>query len=119
MPEPMSHYTDVVRADDYVFVSGVAALDAEGKVHGAGDVVEQARVTLRNLGRVLHAAQASPADVVKVTIYLTDVGHRAAINPLRREFFGDARPASTLVGVAALVLPELLIEIEAIAYAPR
>jgi 2-iminobutanoate/2-iminopropanoate deaminase len=118
MPEPMSHYTDVVRAGDYVFVSGVVALDSEGKVQGAGDVVEQARLTLRNLGRVLHAAQASPADVVKVTIYLTDVDDRAEINPLRREFFGDARPASTLVGVAALVLPELLIEIDAIAYAP-
>ena len=61
---------------------------------------------------------ASFADVVKVTTFLTDIGDRARINPVRQEFFGDARPASTLVEVSALVLPEFLIEVEAVALIP-
>jgi enamine deaminase RidA (YjgF/YER057c/UK114 family) len=61
---------------------------------------------------------ASFADVVKVTTFLTDIADRAHINPVRQEFFGEARPASTLVEVSALVLPEFLIEVEAVAVIP-
>jgi reactive intermediate/imine deaminase len=115
LPEPFSHYTDAVRAGNLLFVSGCVAVDADGKLVGEGDVVAQARRVFANIGLCLEAAGATFADVVKVTTYLTDVADRAAINPVRQEFFGDARPASTLVEVSALVLPEFLIEVEAVA----
>ena len=118
MPEPISHFTHVVRAGKLVFVSGCVPVDAEGRLVGEGDVVAQARQTLENVGAVLAAAGCSFADVAKVTIFLTDVDDRARINPVRQEFFGDARPASTLVEVSALVLPEFLIEVEAVAVVP-
>jgi 2-iminobutanoate/2-iminopropanoate deaminase len=67
---------------------------------------------------VLRAAGCSAADVAKVTLYLLDVNDRATINPVRKEFFGDARPASTLVEVSALAVPGALLEIEAVAAIP-
>jgi 2-iminobutanoate/2-iminopropanoate deaminase len=118
LPEPFSHYTDAVRAGNLLFVSGCVALDADGKLVGEGDVVTQARQVFTNIGLCLSAAGATFADVVKVTTFLTDVGDRGRINPVRQEFFGDARPASTLVEVSALVLPEFLIEVEAVAVLP-
>jgi 2-iminobutanoate/2-iminopropanoate deaminase len=118
LPEPFSHYTDAVRAGDLLFVSGCVSVDAEGKVVGFGDVVAQARQVFANIGLALAAAGASFADVVKVTTFLTDIDDRARINPVRQEVFGDARPASTLVEVSALVLPEFLIEVEAVAVIP-
>jgi 2-iminobutanoate/2-iminopropanoate deaminase len=118
LPEPFSHYTDAVRAGDLLFVSGSVALDADGKLVGEGDVVAQARQVFSNIGLCLAAVGASFADVVKVTTFLTDIEDRARINPVRQEFFGDARPASTLVEVSALVLPEFLIEVEAVAVVP-
>jgi reactive intermediate/imine deaminase len=118
LPEPFSHYTDAVRAGDLLFVSGCVALDAEGNLVGEGDVVAQARQVFVNIGLCLSAAGATFADVVKVTTFLTDIGDRAAVNTVRQEVFGDARPASTLVEVGALVLPEFLIEVEAVAVLP-
>ena len=115
LPEPFSHYTDAVRAGDLLFVSGCVSVDGEGRVVGEGDVVAQARQVFENIGACLAAAGASFADVVKVTTFLTDIEDRARINSVRQEFFGDARPASTLVEVSALVLPEFLIEVEAVA----
>jgi enamine deaminase RidA (YjgF/YER057c/UK114 family) len=71
-----------------------------------------------NLAAVLDAAGATFADVVKVTVYLTDIADRARINPVRQEIFGDTRPASTLVEVSALVVPGAKVEIEAVALIP-
>ena len=118
LPEPFSHYTDAVRAGDLLFISGCVAIDADGKLVGEGDVVAQARQVFANIGLCLGVAGASFADVVKVTTFLTDIDDRARINPVRQEVFGDARPASTLVEVSALVLPEFLIEVEAVAVVP-
>jgi 2-iminobutanoate/2-iminopropanoate deaminase len=118
LPEPFSHYTDAVRAGNLLFVSGCVALDGAGRLVGEGDVVAQARQVFENIGLCLAAAGASFADVVKVTTFLTDISDRGRINPVRQEFFGDARPASTLVEVSALVLPEFLIEVEAVAVIP-
>jgi 2-iminobutanoate/2-iminopropanoate deaminase len=119
LPEPLSHYTDAVRAGDLLFVSGIVPVDAEGRLVGEDDVVEQARRVFRNMGDVLAAAGASFADVVKVTVFLTDVDDRALINPVRREVFGDARPASTLVEINRLAIPGARIEVEAVAMLPR
>jgi 2-iminobutanoate/2-iminopropanoate deaminase len=115
LPEPFSHYTDAVRAGDLLFVSGCVSVDADGNVVGIGDVVAQARQVFANIGLCLAPAGASFADVVKVTTFLTDIDDRARIDPVRQEVFGDARPASTLVEVSKLVLPEFLIEVEAVA----
>lgn len=113
LSEPISHYTDAVRFGNLLFVSGVAPLDGSGRVV-AGDVIAQARQVFANLKQVLQAAGADFGDVLKVTVYLTDVSDRAKVNPVRQEYFGHARPASTLIGVSALALEGMKIEIEAV-----
>jgi 2-iminobutanoate/2-iminopropanoate deaminase len=113
--EPISHYTDAVRAGDLLFVSGVVPVDADGALVGGDDVVAQAHQVFRNIGAVLEAAGAGFADVVKVTVFLLDVDDRASINPVRREYFGDTRPASTLIEVSRLAVPGAKLEIEAVA----
>ncbi|MCY3661556.1 MAG: RidA family protein [bacterium] len=116
--EPISHYTDAVRFGDLLFVSGMAPFDGDGNVVGEGDVVAQTRQVLQNIRDALRTVGADMGDVLKVTVFLTDVNDRAAINAVRQEFFGDARPASTLIEVSALVDPKMLVEIEAIAGLP-
>jgi 2-iminobutanoate/2-iminopropanoate deaminase len=114
-PEPISHYTDAVRAGELLFVSGCVPVDADGRLVGGDDVVAQARQTFANVGAVLAAGGLSFSDVVKVTVFLTDVDDRPKINPVRQEFFGDTRPASTLVEVSRLAIPGARIEVEAVA----
>jgi 2-iminobutanoate/2-iminopropanoate deaminase len=117
LAEPISHYADAVAAGDTLYVSGIVPVDAEGAVVG-DDVVAQARQVFALMGRVLAAAGAGPADVVKVTVYLLDIDDRPAINPVRQDFFGDARPASTLVEVSRLAVPGARLEVEVIAHLP-
>ena len=119
LPEPISHYTDAVRAGDFLFVSGMLPVDTGGAIVGTDDVTRQADQALSNVGAVLAAAGASFADVVKVTLYLRRIGDRAAINEVRRRHFGESRPASTLVEVSALAHPDALVEIEAVAVVPE
>jgi 2-iminobutanoate/2-iminopropanoate deaminase len=119
LAEPISHYTDAVVAGDTLYVSGIVPVDANGAVVGGDDVAAQARQVFANMERVLAAAGATAADVVKVTVYLLDVDDRPKINPVRQEFFGAARPASTLVEVSRLAVPGALVEIEAVAYLGR
>ena len=112
--EPISHSTDAVRFGNLLFVSGVAPLDEAGKLVGGSDVVAQARQVFANLEKVLRAAHADFADVLKVTVYLTDVADRTQVNPVRQQYFGKARPASTLIGVSELAVAGMKIEIEAV-----
>ena len=117
--EPISHYTDAVRAEGpLLFVSGVVPVDGAGRLVGGDDVVAQARQVFSNLGSVLAAGGATLADVVKVTVFLTDVDDRARINVVRQEAFGEARPASTLVEIAGLAIPGARIEVDAVAVVP-
>jgi reactive intermediate/imine deaminase len=118
LAEPISHYTDAVRAGDLLFVSGFVPVDGAGRLVGGDDVVAQTRQVFANLGAVLAAAGATFADVVKVTVYLTDIADRARINPVRQEIFGDTRPASTLVEVSALAVLGAKLEIEVVALIP-
>lgn len=118
LAEPLSHYTDAVRAGDLLFVSGCIAVDGDGQLVGAADVVAQTRQVFANLEAVLAAGGASLSDVVKVTVFLTDVGDRAAVNEVRQERFGASRPASTLVEVSKLAVEGARIEIEAVALVP-
>jgi 2-iminobutanoate/2-iminopropanoate deaminase len=118
LAEPISHFTDAVRAGGLLFVSGVVAVDADGNLVGGDDVVAQTRQVLENLRQVLAAAGCGSENVVKVTIFLTDADDRPTINPLRQEFFGATRPASTLVEVPRLAVPGAKVEIEAVALIP-
>jgi reactive intermediate/imine deaminase len=104
-----------VRHGDLLFISGCGPFDEENRIVGGDDVAQQCRQVLKNIDKILVAANATFADVLKVTVYLTDVGDRTVINPVRKEFFGQTRPASTLIGVAALAFPEMKVEIDAVA----
>jgi 2-iminobutanoate/2-iminopropanoate deaminase len=118
LAEPISHYTDAVRAGDLLFVSGFVPVDGDGRVVGGDDVVAQTRQVFANIGRVLAAAGTTFEQVVKVTVYLTDVDDRTKINPVRQEIFGDTRPASTLFEVSRLAVPGAKIEIDLVAIVP-
>lgn len=116
--EPISHFTDAVRAGELLFVSGIVPVDARRELVGGDDVVAQARCVFENMRQVLAAGGCTFSDVVKVTVFLTDIADRPLVNPVRQEVFGDVRPASTLVEVSALVIPGAKIEIEAVALIP-
>lgn len=118
LSEPVSHYTDAVQFNNLLFISGVAPFDTNGHLVAPGDVVAQTRQIFENMRAVLAAAGARFADVLRVTVYLTDVKDRRLINPIRQEYFGSTRPASTLIGVAELIVPGMKVEIEAIAALP-
>jgi 2-iminobutanoate/2-iminopropanoate deaminase len=113
--EPMSHYTDAVLAGGFLWISGMLPTDADGNLVGKGDVVAQTEQVLRNIEAVLTAAGLTFAQVVRVTVYLRNVDDRPLINPVRRKYFGESRPASTLVEISRLALDDALVEIEAVA----
>ena len=116
--EPISHFTDAVRAGNLVYVSGIVAVDRDGNLVGGDDVVAQTRQVFENMRAVLAAAGCGFADVVKVTVFLTDIDDRPLINPVRQEVFGETRPASTLVEVPRLAVDGAKVEIECIALLP-
>jgi 2-iminobutanoate/2-iminopropanoate deaminase len=118
LAEPISHYTDAVVAGELLFVSGLVGVDQHGALVGGEDVAAQARQVFENMRMVLEEAGCRFEDVVKVTVYLTDVDDRPKINPVRQDVFGGARPASTLVEVSRLAVPGAKVEIEAVALIP-
>jgi reactive intermediate/imine deaminase len=105
------------RVGDLVLVSGQAAIAPDGSLVGVGDFDAQAEQVFRNLARVLEAGGSSLERVVKVTIFLTDMANFPKIVALREKWFTEPYPADTIVEVTSLALPELEIEIEAIAVA--
>jgi 2-iminobutanoate/2-iminopropanoate deaminase len=115
LPEALSHYTDAVSSGGLLFVSGIVAVDAGGSLVGRDDVVAQTRRIFEIMGVVLADAGCSFTDVVRVTVYLTDIDDRTRINPVRQEVFGETLPASTLVEVSRLAVPGARVEIECIA----
>ena len=110
---PVSHYCHVVRAGNQIWVSGSVGMKADGSIPES--TVEQFDIALDAIDACLRHAGANAQQVVKVNVYMTDIGERAAINPRRIAYFGEHRPASTLVEVSALVDPRMKVEIEAIA----
>jgi len=119
LAEPISHYTDAVEASGFLYISGMLPVNADGELVGTGDVIRQSEQVLDNVGAVLQARGATFGDVVRVGVYVRDMADRELINTVRRRYFGDARPASTLVEVSALAYPDALVEIEAVALLPR
>lgn len=116
-PDPFEPFaiSQAITVNPWVFVSGQASIDRDGAVLGKHDFETQARIAFANLKSVLEVAQSSLDDVVKVTIYMTDMRFFSEVVALRREFFRPPYPADSIVEVKALALPELMFEIEAIA----
>jgi enamine deaminase RidA (YjgF/YER057c/UK114 family) len=98
-----------------LYIAGQVAYTADGGAAHAGDFKAQARAALAALKAQVEAGGGTLADIVKVNTYLTDMRYRADYGAVREEFFGRQMPPHTLVAVSALALPELLIEIEAVA----
>jgi len=115
---PVSHYTDAVRFGNLLFISGMVAIDENQNVMHEGDVVGQARHIFESIKKVLEGEGAGFKDVLKVTVYMQHIEDRTKITPVREEYFGETRPASALVEVANLVIPGLLVEVEAVAGIP-
>ena len=103
------------RAGDFLFISGQAAIDAHGRIVGVGDFDAQAQQAFENLDRVLRAGGSSLKNVIKVTIFLTDMSNFDKVVELRGKWFTPPYPADTIVEVSSLYSPEAMIEIEAIA----
>ena len=114
LPKPMAAYCQVTRKGSLVTTAGMIALDTDGQVVGEGNIEEQTRQTLENLKNALEAAGASLQDVIKTTIFLSDFANYKGMNAVYNEYFGDHPAARSTIG-CQMVLPSLLVEIEAIA----
>lgn len=119
LPAPVSHYCDAVRAGDILYVSGMVAMDRDGRVVGAGDAARQTEQIFEHIAKVLAHVGADVSRVTSVLIHLTNMDDRVRINPVRIRYFGEHRPASTLVQVASLIHPDLLVEVTCTAYLGR
>jgi enamine deaminase RidA (YjgF/YER057c/UK114 family) len=100
-------------------LAGQVGVDEDWNLVGPGDMVAQARQTLENLQSILRGAGGEMDDIVSVIVYVTEMAPLMAVHEVRKEFFSEPYPASTLVQVAALVKPEFLIEISAVAVIPE
>ena len=116
-PSPRGPYSHAVRAGDFIFVSGQAALDPATNTSVPGTVAAETHQTIKNIQSILQAAGADLSDVVKCSVFLADIRDFAEMNQVYEEYFGQAKPARTTVS-ALLPAQGLKVEIDCIAYKP-
>lgn len=116
VPEPPpGSFSNCLVVGDTVYVSGQHAGAPGGGILGDGSMLDQTRQALKKIKAIVEAAGATMADIVKLTVYVTDISKRAEVSAARREFFSGDFPCSTLVGITALAAPGLLVEVDATA----
>jgi 2-iminobutanoate/2-iminopropanoate deaminase len=117
-PTPRGPYSPAVRAGDFIFVSGQGPVDPVTDKLVVDEIERQTEVTLSNIRRILESCDAKPADVVKCSVFLSNIQDFARMNKVYAEFFGANRPARTTVE-AKFHDGEMLVEIDCVAYKPR
>jgi enamine deaminase RidA (YjgF/YER057c/UK114 family) len=110
--EAIAGYSRAVRVGPFIFVSGTTAADETGQIHHPGDLYGQAVYIFKKIETSLHAAGASLKDVVRTRVYVTQMDNWQQVTKAHHEFFGDIRPANTLVEISRLATPDMLVEIE-------
>ena len=116
-PEPPpERWSNCLVVDGIAYVSGMTARGADPKALAGQDEYAQAKVIFGKIKGLVEAAGGAMADIVKITVYVTDIANNTKVWQARREFFSGDFPASTLVEVSALAAPEILVEIDAIAH---
>jgi reactive intermediate/imine deaminase len=118
VPKPAGPYSPAVRAGGFIFVAGQGPTDPATQKMSFGDIRHETRIVLNNIKRILEGCGASMSDVVKCSVFLADARDFSAMNEVYAEFFGDEKPARTTVE-AKFAVPEMKVEIDAIAYKPK